>query len=107
MLTIPAQLQVRDYQKQAVANWFAEQGRGILRMATGTGKTLTALSAAAQVTKVLHKAGEPLLTIVIAPYQHLVDQWSKDVEWFGVHPLRAYESTAGSPTLPSCWMRWR
>ncbi|MFE9938936.1 DNA phosphorothioation system restriction enzyme [Streptomyces hirsutus] len=93
MLTIPAQLQVRDYQKQAVANWFAEQGRGILRMATGTGKTLTALSAAAQVTKVLHKAGEPLLTIVIAPYQHLVDQWSKDVEWFGVHPLRAYEST--------------
>ncbi|MET9454124.1 DNA phosphorothioation system restriction enzyme [Streptomyces canus] len=94
MLTIPAQLQVRDYQKQAVANWFAEQGRGILRMATGTGKTLTALSAAAQVTKMLQKAGEPLLTIVIAPYQHLVDQWSKDVEWFGVHPLRAYESTA-------------
>lgn len=94
MLTIPPQLQVRDYQKTAVTQWFAHQGRGILRMATGTGKTLTALSAAAQLTKMLHKAGEPLLTVVIAPYQHLVDQWAKDIEWFGVHPLRAYESTA-------------
>ncbi|MFE6036087.1 DNA phosphorothioation system restriction enzyme [Streptomyces sp. NPDC056452] len=94
MLTIPPELQVREYQKRAVGNWFAEQGRGILRMATGTGKTLTALSAGAQVAKILHKAGEPLLTVVVAPYQHLVDQWAKDVEWFGVSPIRAYESTA-------------
>ncbi|WP_328658632.1 DNA phosphorothioation system restriction enzyme [Streptomyces sp. NBC_00334] len=94
MLTIPAGLKVRDYQKQAVGNWFNEKGRGLLRMATGTGKTLTALSAAAQMTKVLQQRGEPLLTVVIAPYQHLVDQWAKDIEWFGVTPIRAYESTA-------------
>ncbi|MCH0562171.1 DNA phosphorothioation system restriction enzyme [Streptomyces sp. MUM 2J] len=95
MLTIPAGLKVRDYQKQAVGNWFNEKGRGLLRMATGTGKTLTALSAAAQMTKVLHQRDEPLLTVVIAPYQHLVDQWAKDIEWFGVTPIMAYESTAG------------
>ncbi|MGW2965076.1 DNA phosphorothioation system restriction enzyme [Streptomyces sp. NPDC001220] len=94
MLTIPAGLKVRDYQKQAVGNWFNEKGRGLLRMATGTGKTLTALSAAAQMTKVLHQRDEPLLTVVIAPYQHLVDQWAKDIEWFGVTPIMAYESTA-------------
>jgi DNA phosphorothioation system restriction enzyme len=94
MLTIPAGLKVRDYQKQAVGNWFNEKGRGLLRMATGTGKTLTALSAAAQMTKVLHQRGEPLLTVVIAPYQHLVDQWAKDIEWFGATPIMAYESTA-------------
>lgn len=94
MLTIPAGLKVRDYQKQAVGNWFNEKGRGLLRMATGTGKTLTALSAAAQMTKVLHQRGEPLLTVVIAPYQHLVDQWAKDIEWFGVTPIMAYESKA-------------
>ncbi|MFG2766716.1 DNA phosphorothioation system restriction enzyme [Streptomyces rubiginosohelvolus] len=94
MLTIPAGLKVRDYQKNAVGNWFKEKGRGLLRMATGTGKTLTALSAAAQMSKVLDQREEPLLTVVIAPYQHLVDQWSKDIEWFGVTPIRAYESTA-------------
>ncbi|MFD2009940.1 DEAD/DEAH box helicase family protein [Streptomyces narbonensis] len=93
VLTIPADLQVRSYQKQAVQNWFSHGCRGILRMATGTGKTLTALAAAAQVTKILQKREQPLLTVVIAPYQHLVDQWSKDIERFGVTPIRAYEST--------------
>ncbi|MFC8388402.1 DEAD/DEAH box helicase family protein [Streptomyces sp. NPDC057238] len=93
-LTIPGELTVRDYQKQAVERWFGQGGRGILRMATGTGKTLTALSAAAQLTRVLQKRGEGLLTLVIAPYQHLVDQWCKDIAWFGVQPIRAYESTS-------------
>ncbi|MFB7247759.1 DNA phosphorothioation system restriction enzyme [Streptomyces populi] len=93
MLRIPAELKVREYQKKAVGNWFAQSGRGILRMATGTGKTLTALSAGAQAAKMLDKVGEPLLTVVVAPYQHLVDQWAKDIEWFGVSPIRAYEST--------------
>ncbi|MFF2199681.1 DEAD/DEAH box helicase family protein [Streptomyces sp. NPDC058145] len=92
-LTIPGELAVRDYQKRAVERWFAADGRGILRMATGTGKTLTALSAAAQLTRLLHKRDQSLLTVVIAPYQHLVDQWCKDIAWFGVQPLRAYEST--------------
>ncbi|WP_073947936.1 DEAD/DEAH box helicase family protein [Streptomyces kebangsaanensis] len=92
-LAIPGELTVRDYQKQAVERWFAQGGRGILRMATGTGKTLTALSAAAQLTRVLQKRDQGLLTLVIAPYQHLVDQWCKDIAWFGVQPIRAYEST--------------
>ncbi|MFI7230604.1 DEAD/DEAH box helicase family protein [Nonomuraea angiospora] len=93
LLQIPMELHVRDYQKRAVESWFAERGCGILRMATGTGKTITALAAAAQLAKVLQQGGQPLLTVVIVPYQHLVDQWSRDIEWFGVTPIRAYEST--------------
>ncbi|MFH8752857.1 DEAD/DEAH box helicase family protein [Streptomyces rimosus] len=95
-LAIPPSLKVRDYQKQAVQNWFHNQCRGILRMATGTGKTLTALSAASQLGTLLRKndAFASLLTVVVAPYQHLVDQWAKDIEWFGVTPLRAYEATS-------------
>ncbi|MFZ4297290.1 DEAD/DEAH box helicase family protein [Streptomyces cinereoruber] len=92
-LAIPGELTVRDYQKQAVESWFAAGGRGILRMATGTGKTLTALSAAAQLTRMLQKRDQSLLTVVIAPYQHLVDQWCKEIARFGVQPIRAYEST--------------
>ncbi|MGW6836045.1 DEAD/DEAH box helicase family protein [Streptomyces sp. NPDC054949] len=95
-LTIPQSLLVRDYQKEAVQNWFRNQCRGILRMATGTGKTLTALSAAAQLASFLRQndAKASLLVIVVAPFQHLVDQWAKDTEWFGVTPLRAYESSS-------------
>ncbi|MGW1878405.1 DEAD/DEAH box helicase family protein [Streptomyces sp. NPDC001975] len=93
ILTIPSDLQVRDYQKQAVQNWFSSHCRGILRMATGTGKTLTALSAAAQLSKLLQGRQQPLLTVVVAPFQHLVDQWAKDIVRFGVTPIRAYEST--------------
>lgn len=95
-LAIPLSLKVRDYQKEAVQNWFRNQCRGILRMATGTGKTLTALSAASQLGTLLRKndASASLLTVVVAPYQHLVDQWAKDIEWFGVTPLRAYEATS-------------
>ncbi|MFI9718184.1 DEAD/DEAH box helicase family protein [Streptomyces sp. NPDC052396] len=93
VLGIPHSLAVRDYQKEAVQNWFRNQGRGILRMATGTGKTLTALSAAAQLSSFLReKEDASLLTVVVAPYQHLVDQWAKDIERFGVTPIRAYES---------------
>ncbi|MGW0477524.1 DNA phosphorothioation system restriction enzyme [Streptomyces coeruleorubidus] len=93
-LAIPQSLAVRGYQKEAVQSWFRNQGRGILRMATGTGKTLTALAAAAQLGSLLRKNDDniSLLVIVVAPYQHLVDQWAKDIEWFGVTPLRAYES---------------
>ncbi|MEV6129380.1 DEAD/DEAH box helicase family protein [Streptomyces violaceusniger] len=94
MLTIPADLQVRDYQKQAVQRWFAHDFRGILRMATGTGKTLTSLSAAAQLAKrIKQEADLPLLTVIVVPYQHLVDQWAQDAERFGITAIRAYEST--------------
>ena len=43
---IPPFIQLRQYQQQAVASWFANQGRGTLKMATGSGKTITALAIA-------------------------------------------------------------
>lgn len=93
ILSLPHDLVVRDYQKQAVGQWFSNKGRGILRMATGTGKTLTALAAGAQLAKQLRRRDKPLLTMVVAPLTHLVDQWSKDIQWFGMTPVRAYEAT--------------
>jgi DNA phosphorothioation system restriction enzyme len=92
MLAIPQELRFREYQKEAVKAWVTNRGRGVLRMATGTGKTLTALACATQLGKALHEQGQPLLTVVVVPYQHLVDQWASDIAWFGVTPVRAYES---------------
>ncbi|MGL6131177.1 MAG: DEAD/DEAH box helicase family protein [Fusobacteriaceae bacterium] len=40
---LPSWLEVRGYQKEAFNFWKAAKGKGILEMATGTGKTITAL----------------------------------------------------------------
>lgn len=66
---------LRPYQKDAIAAWFEADGHGILEMATGTGKTRTALSAAEQ----LSKSAQPLLIVISVPYQHLATQWLDEV----------------------------
>jgi superfamily II DNA or RNA helicase len=45
---MPLSLQLRGYQRQAVTSWFANHGRGTLKMATGSGKTITALAIACE-----------------------------------------------------------
>jgi len=85
---IPETIQLRNYQKQAVASWFANQGRGTLKMATGSGKTITALAIA---TELYHKIGLQVL-LVICPYRHLVTQWARECERFNLQPVLAFES---------------
>lgn len=90
---LPPSLAARDYQRTAIEAWLRNQGRGILEMATGTGKTKTALIAAAQLARVLDQREEPLIIVVLAPYQHLVDQWLAEFSAFGVRPIGVYESS--------------
>ena len=85
---IPPSLHLRSYQKQAVHNWFANRGRGTLKMATGSGKTITALAIA---TELYQKIGLQAL-IIICPYRHLVTQWAKEAEKFNLNPILAFES---------------
>ena len=85
---IPPSLHLRSYQKQAVHNWFANRGRGTLKMATGSGKTITALAIA---TELCQKIGLQAL-IIICPYRHLVTQWAKEAEKFNLNPILAFES---------------
>ena len=92
-LAIPASLVIRDYQRTAVEAWLRQRGRGILKMATGTGKTKTAMIALCQLGKVLNQREDPLVVLILAPFQHLVDQWITEVESFGVRPVAVYESS--------------
>ncbi len=92
-LSIPQGLSVRGYQRAAVEAWLGERGRGILKMATGTGKTKTAMFAASQLAQVLSRREQPLVLLIVAPFQHLVDQWIAEVESFGVRPVAVYESS--------------
>jgi len=85
----PEGISPRPYQQDAIDAWKANQGQGVLNMATGTGKTITALLAAADLTALQN---DRLALIVAAPYQHLVDQWRTVVADFGGQPYLAYQS---------------
>ena len=69
------EIQLRDYQKQAIQAWVDNDYHGFYVMATGTGKTWTAIYSA----KRLVEDTKCLITIC-APYKHLIKQWSEDVE---------------------------
>ena len=85
---LPSNLELRDYQKEAIANWFKNNGRGTLKMATGSGKTITALAIA---TELYQKIGLQVL-LIVCPYRHLVIQWARECQKFGLEPILAFES---------------
>ena len=64
-----------SYQLEAIDNWFANDKRGILAMATGTGKTFTSLNC----FKKILKEDNNVLTVIACPYTHLVEQWKDEV----------------------------
>ena len=87
---LPNELALREYQWEAIDAWFENDCRGLWEMATGTGKTITALSALA---KLKDKEGR-LFVIIVCPYQHLVDQWAQVAVQFNLDPILAYKSSA-------------
>lgn len=79
---------MREHQLEALRAWQANGYRGIFDLATGAGKTITAVYAAVQMAK-----GVPGLAVVIAaPYQSLADQWCEILEAFNIRPLQCYVS---------------
>ena len=85
---MPIALQLRAYQRQAVNNWFVNNGRGTLKMATGSGKTITALSVVCE----LYKQIDLQMLLVVCPYRHLVTQWARECEKFNLQPILAFEN---------------
>ena len=68
-----------DHQNKAIHNWLGNDMNGIFEMATGTGKTFTALGCLNEFFKKKNKS----ISIIACPYSHLIDQWIEDVKDFG------------------------
>lgn len=67
-------IRLRDYQEHAIKAWVDNGYHGFYVMATGTGKTWTAIYSAKRLLE------ENKVTVLIcAPYKHLVKQWAEDV----------------------------
>lgn len=80
---LPEYLKLRSYQRNAIENWFSAGGKGTLMMATGSGKTITALSI---IEKRYSEYGLRAV-IIIAPFRHLVTQWAIESKKFGLDPI--------------------
>lgn len=83
----PQGIEFYEYQLQAINNWMSAQSQGIFDMATGTGKTYTALGA---LSKLSESLDDNLGVVILCPYQHLVEQWVEDIKKFNVTPLVCY-----------------
>lgn len=88
---LPNDFKIREYQRKAIESWESKNFHGIYDMATGTGKTLTALASAEYLFR---KNGNRLALIIICPYQHLVEQWVEDIVRFGIRPIIGYSASS-------------
>ena len=86
-LTPPAGLELRPYQKDAIRAWSKAGGRGVFAMATGSGKTITALVLASKVAERNH----PLVLLIVCPFINLCRQWIREIAAFGVVAIPCFE----------------
>nr|WP_297766271.1 DEAD/DEAH box helicase family protein [uncultured Butyrivibrio sp.] len=83
LINIPGRVHLYEYQTDAIAEWENRDFCGIYDMATGTGKTFTALASMER----FEKRHGNILGIVVCPYIHLVNQWAEDVQEWGINPI--------------------
>ena len=77
-LLLKSKPKLREYQNEALKNWINNDYHGIFSMATGTGKTYTALSCFER----LANDKNNLLTVIACPQLHLIDQWESALKDF-------------------------
>ena len=86
---IPDGFELRNYQERAIDKWVEQDYRGIFDMATGAGKTYTGLGAVARLCDAVN---DRLAVIIVCPYQHLVEQWVEDIEFFNIKPIIGFSA---------------
>lgn len=80
-LRFPFETGPRDYQKDAYDRWSKNDCQGIFAMATGTGKTITALNC---VLNEYNKSGY-YQAIILVPTNDLQKQWIKEAAKFNIN----------------------
>lgn len=78
-----------DYQKVAIKEWVHNDYCGFFEMATGTGKTFTALFASLELKKKLNRC----FILVLVPTISLAEQWREEVKKVGYHSIVTVSST--------------
>ena len=86
-VAVTLELKLRDYQQGALQNWFMNNCKGILELATGAGKTYVAIKCIQE----LSKKGK-IAVVIAVPTVHLINQWQEKLEEFGLRGLKIFGS---------------
>lgn len=89
MPKIPEHIILREYQDLAYEAWQKNDFHGILSMATGSGKTITAFSSIAK----LSEQTKRLAVVVVVPLQHLLEQWAEEAKLFNISFVKCFQSS--------------
>jgi superfamily II DNA or RNA helicase len=80
--------ELRNYQIDALKKWQEEKFIGLIKMATGTGKTKLAINA----IKSIQSKVEGCLVIVTAPFRPLAYQWINELHNSNVKTIKVFEN---------------
>ncbi|GLS89931.1 DNA-repair protein [Psychromonas marina] len=86
-------INLRPYQQKAMQNWSENKGHGMYVMATGSGKTITALATVQKLKNKFIKQKQPLFIVFVLPLKHLLDQWHDEAAEFGFEATKCYEKS--------------
>jgi len=78
---------IREHQLDALKKWQENNYCGIMALATGAGKTITAIHGAVKIAQ-----ENRLFMIVAVPYQILADQWCDVLNSFNIKPIKCYDN---------------
>lgn len=81
---------IMPHQRRALEAWRASDCQGIVALATGAGKTVTAIYAAVR----FFESTPRQCLIVAVPYQSLADQWVENLRVFSIHAFACYGGVA-------------
>ncbi|MFA5699426.1 MAG: DEAD/DEAH box helicase family protein, partial [Sphaerochaeta sp.] len=65
-----------QWQTECIEGWFTHQGRGVVQVVTGAGKTILALHAALALQ---HRLAEDLHIVIVVPKKFMLNQWKNTI----------------------------
>jgi superfamily II DNA or RNA helicase len=81
---------LRSHQLDALEKWKKNEFSGIMKLATGAGKTITAIYGATSI----FQAKVRLFLIIAVPFKALADQWVDELKIFNINATKCYNSKA-------------
>ena len=83
---------IYGHQRDALAAWKSNSFKGILKLATGSGKTITSIYGAVKIFEAKKLKQQQLFLLVAVPYVELAIQWTVNLRLFGIAPHECFDS---------------
>lgn len=81
---------IYDHQRDSLDKWKGNGFKGIFELATGSGKTITAIYGAVKLYEARRKKNQNLFVVIAVPYVDLACQWLENLGIFGIYAHKCF-----------------